>query len=62
VLAALTRGTPVIASKDRSTSPAKEFIALAEMMRTSLTPVEEVPVVSAAPVKSKSRFSQLLGN
>jgi len=62
VLAALTRGTPVIASKDRSTSPAKEFIVLAEMMRTSLTPVEEVPVVSAAPVKSKSRFSQLLGN
>ncbi len=59
VLTALTRGTPVFAGKDRTSSPAKEYLALAEALRTSLMPEELEPV--AGPVKQSSRLSRLLG-
>jgi len=61
VLAALTRGTPVIASKERSVSPVKEFIALGELLRTSLMPVEAEPTAAASGANKSSRFSRLLG-
>ncbi|MHB8626139.1 MAG: response regulator [Aggregatilineales bacterium] len=59
VLTALTRGTPVFAGKDRTSSPAKEYLALAEALRTGLMPEELEPV--AGPVKQSSRLSRLLG-
>jgi len=60
VLTALTRGTPVFAGKDRTTSPAKEYLMLAETLRSSLMPEE--PETAAGPVaKSSSRLSRLLG-
>ena len=60
VLSALTRGTPVFAGKDRNSSPAKEYLTLAEALRTSLTPGELEP--AAGPVsKQSSRLSRLLG-
>lgn len=59
VLTALTRGTPVFAGKDRTSSPAKEFLTLAETLRAGLMPEELEPV--AGPVKSSSRLSRLLG-
>ncbi len=62
VLAALTRGTPVIAAKDRNTSPAKEFIALADALRSSLTPETTPQPAQAEPAKSGSRLSRLFGS
>lgn len=60
VLTALTRGTPVFAGKDRTISPAKEYLMLAEALRNSLVPEEAEP--AAGPVaKSSSRLSRLLG-
>jgi pilus assembly protein CpaE len=60
VLSALTRGTPVIASKERTISPAKEFIALGDLLRASLQPVEAETAAASSSAKS-SRFSRLLG-
>ena len=61
VLSALTRGTPVIAGKERTISPAKEFIALADMLRASLMPVEAETNAAASSAAKSSRFSRLLG-
>ncbi len=60
VLAALTRGTPVIA-KDRNTSPAKEFVSLADMIRSSLAPEAVGQAAQAETPKSGSRLSRLFG-
>lgn len=60
VLTALTRGTPVFAGKDRNSSPAKEYLMLADALRASLAPGELEP--AAGPVsKQSSRLSRLLG-
>lgn len=60
VLSALTRGTPVIAGKERTLSPAKEFIALGDLIHAALQPAEESAApAAAAPVKS-GRFGRPL--
>jgi pilus assembly protein CpaE len=56
VLAAVTRGTPLIATKERNTSPAREFYALAETVRALLYPVAE-----AQPNADAGKSSQRLG-
>jgi pilus assembly protein CpaE len=63
VLAAQTRGTPLIAAKDRNISPAKEFIALADLMRAQLTPETPVPAAQSEPTKvvTTGRLSGLFG-
>ncbi len=62
VMASLTRGTPVIATKERTVSPVKEFIMLADMMRASLTPAVTEVAVEAVKASSGSRLSRLFGN
>lgn len=59
ILAALTRGTPVIAAKERNVSPAKEFYALADIMVKQFAPEDAAAPVEAA--KNTSRLSSLFG-
>jgi pilus assembly protein CpaE len=55
VLSALTRGTPLIAAKERNTSPAKEFYGLADIIAGAFG-APEPAAAAAEPVKS-SRLS-----
>ena len=62
VLAALNRGTPVIA-RDRNLSPAKEIVALAEALRASFAPLrEESSAGSQDSKQSSSRLGRLFGS
>jgi len=56
VLAALTRGTPLIAAKERNTSPAREFYALADIVAGAFGAPEVVGGAPTEPPKT-SRLS-----
>ncbi len=56
VLSALTRGTPLIAAKERNTSPAREFYSLAESMQNLFGAPEAAAVAPVEQTKS-SRLS-----
>ncbi len=59
VLAALTRGTPLIASKERNVSPAREFYALADLMRNQLSPA--TPEAVGSPEKAAPQRLSIFG-
>jgi pilus assembly protein CpaE len=61
VLAAINRGVTVIA-RDRNLSPAKDLIALAEAVRTSVATEETAPEQPAEASRSQSRLSRLFGS
>ncbi len=62
VLSAINRGIPIIA-KDRNLPPAKELLALAEAVRASVTPEEDLQGQPAQPGADKSsRLSRLFGS
>jgi pilus assembly protein CpaE len=59
VLTALTRGTPIISTKDRGVSPVKEFFGLADSIRGMFDPVEATPV--AEKPQTNGRLSSIFG-
>jgi pilus assembly protein CpaE len=58
VLSALTRGTPLIAAKERNTSPAKEFYALADGVQNTFGAPE---AAAAAPEPAKTSRLSIFG-
>jgi pilus assembly protein CpaE len=63
VLSAINRGIPVIA-KDRNLPPAKELLMLADALRSSLQPADEMQDQhqSVADANKSSRLSRLFGS